>query len=273
MKLWFVACLGLVFAISSGTAWSYQPNGGAVPKARPLPPALASVPNGPDTVEVDLQIWQVFGDEQRALKEAGFREVGGLLRLGGGDERKHNGVPNTVDRQLQLLRPHAERLTGVMSPGIKLRLGRVAGLQMGLGVTNNQLSYLVRTGEKTFELQHLSADAQNTLGLKIDLTPRAVPSDPELINIAPLKISFTTVDGREPIPGVDLEIGKPVISTRTLETSFTLVDGGDAIGIVLPGPEGRQPILFLTVHRVAAAQPSAATRGLATPGSFAKGLK
>jgi hypothetical protein len=122
-------------------------------------------------------------------------------------------------------------------------------------------------------LQHLSADAQNTLGLKVDLTPRAVPSDPELINIAPLKISFTTVDGREPIPGVDLEIGKPVISTRTLETSFTLVDGGDAIGIVLPGPEGRQPILFLTVHRVAAAQPSAATRGLATPGSFAKGLK
>ncbi len=273
MKLWHIACLGLVFAISPSTARSDQQKEGAASKARPIPPAPTGVPDGPDTVEVDLQIWQVFGDEQRALKEAGFREVGGLLRLGGGDERKHNGIPNTVDRQLQLLRPHAERLTGVMSPGMKLRLGRVAGLQMGLGVTDNQLSYLVRTGEKTFELQHLSADTQNTLGLKIDLTPRAVPSDRELINIAPLKISFTTVDGREPIPGVDLEIGKPVISTRTLETSFTLVDGGDAIGIVLPGPEGRQPILFLTVHRVAAAQPSEAIRGLATPGSFAKGLK
>ncbi len=272
MKLPFIACLGLILAIPSSNAWSDPPKDGAVTKARPAPPASGLVHDGPDTVEIELQIWQVFGDEQRALKEAGFREVGGLLRLGGGDEKQVNGIPNTVERQLQLLRPHADRLTGATGPRIRVPFGRVAGLRMGLGVANNQLSYLVATGEKTFELRHLTTDAQNSLGIQIDLTPRPVPNELKLINIAPLKISFTTVDAREPIPGVDLEIGKPIISTRTLETSFTLVDGGDAIGIVLPGPEGRQPILFITVHRVSA-QPGEARFGLATPGPSPKGPK
>jgi hypothetical protein len=84
----------------------------------------------------------------------------------------------------------------------------------------------------------------------MDLTPRAVPSEPRLINLSPLKISITTLDGREPVPGVDLEIGKPFVSTRTLETSLTLFDGPDATGIVLPGPEGRQPVLLITAQRV-----------------------
>jgi hypothetical protein len=250
MKLRFVACLTLACGLSLNTALSDQPKNSAMPKAQVAPRSTSGPLDCPDTVQVDLQIWQIFGDEHRALKEAGFRESGGLLRSGGGDERKHGGVINTVEHQLTLLAKQAERLTGVRGPGLRVRLGRVTGVKMGFGVTVGQSSYLVRTGEKSFELQDLPADTRNALGLTIDLTPRAVPSDPELINISPLKISFTTIDRREPIPGVDLEIGKPIISTRTLETSFTLVDGGDAIGIVLPGPEGRQPVLFITVHRV-----------------------
>jgi hypothetical protein len=254
MKLRFAICLALAYGLSLNTARCDQPKTPTMPKAAPAPASTGSSQDGPDTVEVNLQIWQVFGDERRALKEAGFRQSGGLLRLGGGDERKHNGVPYTVERQLQLLGKSAEILTGVTGPSLRVPLGRVTGLKMGLGVNVNQLCYLVRTGEKTFELEQLPADVRNALGLTIDLTPRAVPSDAGLINISPLKITFTTVDAREPIPGVDLEIGKPIISTRALETSFTLVDGGDAIGIVMPGPEGRQPILFITVHRVATAR-------------------
>ncbi len=73
MKLPFIACLGLILAIPSSNAWSDPPKDGAVTKARPAPPASGLVHDGPDTVEIELQIWQVFGDEQRALKEAGFR--------------------------------------------------------------------------------------------------------------------------------------------------------------------------------------------------------
>jgi len=48
---------------------------------------------------------------------------------------------------------------------------------------------------------------------------------------------MTTLDGREPIAGVDLDIGKPIVSTRTLETSMTVVNGADPSGIVLPAPD------------------------------------
>jgi type II secretory pathway component GspD/PulD (secretin) len=198
-----------------------------------------------------LEIWEVHGDEPRALKDSGFRQVGGLLRAGG-DGTKRGGQATSTKDLLQVLSRHAQ-LTGVTGPKLTTRLGHRTGLKMGLGVTNFQLHYMVRTGEKTFELQSLPAEDRNSLGLEIDLTPQAVPNDPELFTISPLKVTFATVDGHEPVPGVELEIGKPIISTRKLETSLTVEDG-DAVAIMLPGPEGRQPILFVTVHRVGKTQ-------------------
>jgi hypothetical protein len=245
MKLRFVACLTLFCSLSCGYARSAQPDSQQKAKPRPAPPAVAAA-DGPDTVEVDLEIWEVHGDEPRALKDSGFRQVGGLLRVGG-DGTKRGGQAASAKDLLQVLSRHAQ-LTGVTGPKLTTRLGHRTGLKMGLGVTNFQLHYMVRTGEKTFELQSLPAGDRNSLGLEIDLTPRAVPNDPELITLSPLKVTFATVDGHEPVPGVELEIGKPIISTRKLETSLTVEDG-DGVAIMLPGPEGRQPILFVTVHR------------------------
>jgi hypothetical protein len=267
MKLRFVACLTLLCGLSSGYARCGQSD--VQEKAKRTAPPVRSHEDS-DSVAIQLEIWEVHGDEARALKDSGFRQLGGLLRAGG-NSRERNGQANTVKELLDVLSRHAQ-LTGVIGPKLTTRLGRTTGVRMGFGVTSTHLHYMVRTGEKTFELQSLPAEALNSLGLTIDLTPQAVPNDPELITISPLKITFGTVDGHEPVPGVELEIGKPIISTRKLETSLTVAEG-DAVAVVLPGPEGRQPILFLTVHRVAAAQPSEASRGLATPGSFAKGLK
>jgi hypothetical protein len=247
MKLRFVACLTLVYSLSCGSARSAQPDSQEKGKPRPVPPAVAAA-DGPDTVEINLEIWEVHGDESRALRDSGFRELGGLLRVGG-NGTKQGGQAHTAKELLEGLSRHAQ-LTGVTGPKLTTRLGRTTGLKMGFGVTSTQaqLHYMVRTSEKTFELQSLPSEDRNSLGLTIDLTPQAVPNDPELITLSPLKVTFATVDGHEPVPGVELEIGKPVISTRKLETSVTVEDG-DAVAIVLPGPEGRQPILFVTVRR------------------------
>jgi len=258
MKLRYVACLTLLCGFSSGYARSDQSDIQETAKAQPVPPAVESQDSS-DTVAVYLEIWEVHGDEPRALKDpgSGFRQVGGLLRTGGADVKKRTGHASTAEDLLKVLGRHAQ-LTGVTCPKLRTRFGQTTGIKMGFGVTTTQLHYMVRTGEKTFELQCLPANDLNSLGLTIDLTPQAVPDDPELITVSPLKITFTTVDGHEPVPGVDLEIGKPIISTRKLETSITVADG-DAMGIVLPGPEGRQPILLITVHRGGKPQSSGAS--------------
>jgi type II secretory pathway component GspD/PulD (secretin) len=250
MKLRVVACLTLLCGFSSGFARSGPSDIQKKTKGGRTAPVARSQ-EGSDSVAIDLEIWEVHGDEARALQDGGFRQFGGLLRAGG-EGTKGGRKPKTAQELLQALHEHAQ-LTGVLVPKLTTRLGRTAGLKMGLRVTTTQLHYMVRTGEKSFELQSLPSEAVNTLGLTVDLTPRAVPNDPGLITISPLKVTFGTVDGHEPVPGVELEIGKPIISTRKLETSVTL-ELGDAIGIVLPGPEGRQPILLVTVHRAGKTQ-------------------
>jgi hypothetical protein len=97
-------------------------------------------------------------------------------------------------------------------------------------------------------LKESVADAR--LGIRIQLTVRPVAGQDDKLSVSPIKISMTTLDGREPIEGVDLDIGKPIVSTRTLETSMTVVNGAEPSGIVLPAPAGRQPVLFVSVQRV-----------------------
>jgi len=97
----------------------------------------------------------------------------------------------------------------------------------------------------------------------------AVVENSEQIEISPLKVSTTTIDGRQPILGIDLDVGKPIISTRKLETSIRVTDGGETSGIVLPGPPGRHAILFLSVRRLAKEEQQTITNPVVEPNSSA----
>src|SRR5262249_40830047 len=117
----------------------------------------------------------------------------------------------TLDQQLEMLRKHAD-LEVLSRPQIRTVMGQPASIQIGSAAS--KVSYFVRTGEKTFELKEATFDAP--LGISFDVTPRAVEGDPDRIEISPLKICTTTLDGREPVAGVDLQIGKPIVSVRKL---------------------------------------------------------
>jgi hypothetical protein len=204
-----------------------------------------------DRVVIEARIIELRGDVQRALKEAGFRQWGGMMRSGGSDAAKSARRTKSAAQQIELLEKYAE-VTLLSVPKITSHLGQSTNIRVYTSSTTNHLPYFVRTGETTFELKY---SEPSPLGIMMDLTARSAPNERDLINIAPLKISITTLDGREPVPGVDLEIGKPFVSTRTLETSLSLFDGLDATGIVLPGPEGRQPVLLITAQRMREPRP------------------
>ncbi|HEY3969745.1 MAG TPA: hypothetical protein VGM05_34695 [Planctomycetaceae bacterium] len=198
-----------------------------------------------DQILMNLLIVELRGNVQRALKEADFHEAPGGHRYTSATGRSSGAGSDWQSMQLNSMKAYAE--VDVLSrPQVRSLLGQSAEIQVSGGVP--EIAYLVRTGKKTFELKE--AVAQPKLGIAIHLTAQAVAEDSDQIEISPLTIATTTFDGREPIPGFDLDVGKPIISTRKLETSITLTDGGETSGIMLPGPTGRQPILFISVRRV-----------------------
>jgi hypothetical protein len=217
--------------------------------ARPIPPASAA-PADPkaerDLVEVRMWLVELRGDAKRALKEAGFSALG---RAEG--KRLDTELIEFGPGRLELLKQNADSLDVLSAPTIRMVVGQTSSIEVSSG--DLQLPYFVRTGEKTFALTYSTADTR--LGIRIQLGVRPVRGQDDKLSVSPIKISMTTLDGREPVDGVDLDIGKPIFSTRTLETSMTVVNGAEPSGIVLPAPAGRQPVLFFSVQRVREPRP------------------
>jgi hypothetical protein len=248
MKWRRFVCAGILFWAWLGNADGLRPNDSdRSPKAPPPASVSRAQPEvEANLVQVRLLLIELRGDAKRALKEAGFSAVG---RSEG--RRRDTELIETGPGNLDSLKQNADSLDVLSAPRITTDLGQASSIEISTGPL--KLPYFVRTGEKTFELKESAADAQ--LGIRIQLTVRPVAGQDDKLSVSPIKISMTTLDGREPIAGVDLDIGKPIVSTRTLETSMTVVNGAEPSGIVLPAPAGRQPVLFVSVQRVREPRP------------------
>jgi hypothetical protein len=220
-----------------------------VPSAT-APPAASVTPPDPKAesalVQVQFLLIELRGDTQRALKEAGFINGRSMSHLRDSGEL-HEVGPSI----LESLKQHADSLDVLSRPEISTVMGQTSTIFISAAPT--PIPYLVRTGEKTFEMRE--ATPGSPLGIKIQFTVQPLPADLDQLSVSPMKISTTTIDGREPIAYVDLDIGKPIVSTRTLETSITLVNGAELSGVVLPAPAGRQPVLFVRAQRVREPRP------------------
>lgn len=115
-----------------------------------------------------------------------------------------------------------------------------------LAVNNKKsFDYLVRDSDKRFRAEKTPV---YELGLRVECTVRSVAAEPNVIELAHLKISQTTLDGREPIAGLDLDVGKPIISKRSVETSAHCVLGQTRCVPIATTP-GRQALLLVRVSR------------------------
>jgi hypothetical protein len=231
-----------------GNVGGLRPNESDRPPKAPPPASVSRADRKIEPALVQVRLWlvELRGDAKRALKEAGFSAVG---RSEG--RRRDTELIETGPGILDLLKQNADALDVLGAPTITADSGRASSIEVSTSPV--QIPYFVRTGQKTFELKESAADAQ--LGIRIQLTVRPVAGQDDKLSVSPIKISMTTLDGREPIAGVDLDIGKPIVSTRTLETSMTVVNGAEPSGIVLPAPAGRQPVLFVSVQRVRQPRP------------------
>lgn len=230
-----------------------------------LPPAVPMTEPYSDHVLIHSMLIELQGDVQQAFEDFGSltgstgwmkgRWLKGLYDSGrarwwgtNADEgQKHTVVElGALYENLKVglrLFEKPVRVEVLSRPQVRTLLDHSATIQVGQHVAT---AYFIQTGPNTFEQREAP---KSPVGVVIEFLPKAVPENPELIEIAPLKISTTTIDGREPLPGVRLDVGKPIIVTRSLDVSLT-VGSGEPNAILMPGPPGKQAVLLFVARRI-----------------------
>lgn len=96
------------------------------------------------------------------------------------------------------------------------------GQEVGMHVRANEpVEYLDRREDGLFELKTLDTEESNRLGIATSLTVRrSMQRSTEPVLEIDMTLSYRWIGGRERIEGVDLNIGKPVLSTKTLDCFF-----------------------------------------------------
>ena len=101
--------------------------------------------------------------------------------------------------------------------------------------------YLEALGHGKFEAKRSPPSA---LGMKFRLGVQPVEGDENSVELAPLEIQSTTLDGREPVEGLDLDVGKPIIATRSLKTTARVKLGAVRIIAIPSGPKTEAAIML-----------------------------
>jgi len=133
-------------------------------------------------------------------------------------------------------------ITVLAAPKVALIPERPATVQFG---TEQIFTYLQPLGDGKFERKHT---ARKELGLTINLAVQPAGDD-GFVDVSPLEIQVSALDGREPVVGLeDLEVGEPIISKRSLTTTARMRLGDTRVIAIPSGPQ-TQAILVLRVKR------------------------
>jgi hypothetical protein len=153
-------------------------------------------------------------------------------------------------------------------PGVTVlaapKLAVVAGQSGVIQIQTQQIfTYLQPLGDGKFQAKHTDP---TELGMKFVLGVQPVEGDKRSVEVSPLEIQLAVLDGREPVEGLDLDVGKPIIATRSLKTTAKM-KLGDTRMIPIPSGPKTQAALLLRIRRVdSSLQEVAPPRAATIPG-------
>jgi hypothetical protein len=129
----------------------------------------------------------------------------------------------------------------VAAPRLRVAVGQDAQMTIG-----QPISYLEKRDDGCLELRQEPGQVEGVnLSLKVE---RAAEKE---IRFQPIELKFSRVAGRQPVPDVPLDVGRPIIDSRETSLGCTL-DRGNVAVIPLPQNDEDAPILvFLTAEVVA----------------------
>jgi hypothetical protein len=152
-------------------------------------------------------------------------------------------------------------------PGVTVlaapKLAVVAGRSGVIHIQTQQIfSYLEPLGDGEFKAKHTDP---TELGMKFVLGVQPIESDERSVELSPLEIQLAVLDGREPVDGLDLDVGKPIVATRSLKTTAKIKLGVTRMIPIPSGPK-TQAALLLRINRIDPADlPPAPPRSATTP--------
>lgn len=114
------------------------------------------------------------------------------------------------------------RVNAVACPTVLTLAGQFADMKMG---GNEVFQYMQPTDDGRYELKLLEVPVGFSIRYKVQ------PGEDGRIKLDPFVISISAVKEREPIEGVKLNVGKPMVSKVTSELSLTF-QSGRAYGVM-----------------------------------------
>jgi hypothetical protein len=113
--------------------------------------------------------------------------------------------------------------------------------------SDRDLEYFEKAKDGRFDLRKIREETGFKIGMCVEKGKN------ESIRLSDFSVSLKTVESREPVPGVNLPVGKPIYRTREIKTDI-LLSPGKNYGILFHPGEG-QGILLLRLRATYAPPP------------------
>lgn len=120
--------------------------------------------------------------------------------------------------------PSSAASHALVVPRISVLDGEIANITMQ---SDQEIEYFEQSSPDTFKLRKL----KEPTGLRIVLRPERERED--RIRLSELTLSIRVVEKREPIPGVTLQVGRPILQTREYRAAPIRVRPAKDYGILL----------------------------------------
>lgn len=180
-------------------------------------PAIASGPDRSQQYQIEIKLYQVFtnvtGDGLTSQTLPGVNGSYQVLHESlDGVKLAMEGGSLTWDGKEA---PDDPRIKQVSAP----RIVTPEGMQATIVMQNEEeLQYFERKDNGLFELKTHESKG-GPIGVQIELTPRPVEQDPARLDCG-FAFRYTWVKDREPIEGVALSVGKPIVESAASEGSI-----------------------------------------------------
>ncbi len=211
---------------------------------------------------IEMRILEERSAEETALRNKGRRSTRSRTGNAAGAY-----VPNTIRaaptakpaRMAPPARPAEARAPeepdlwddSLNDPGVSVLAAPVVSVVAGVPAmvqvkSEAVLTYLEPLGNGKFEAKETRP---RELGMEIELAIQPIAGNDQYVDVSPLQFRISTLDGREPVDGLNLEAGKPIIAKRSLNTTARL-KLGIARRIAIPSGPKAEAALLLRVTRM-----------------------
>jgi hypothetical protein len=192
----------------------------------------------------------ILGDSVEVAKDASCYGPNVEIRAGGKSVVRANGEKLDIDA----VEGASRGLDVLAAPRVTVVAGQEAAIRIGTTGPH----YFVPAQEGTYRHMRVEEDIGTDLKVIVD----TVPGDPGRAALS-LDFSLREIVGREPLPGVDLDVGPPIVRSREMKTTVTTRLGewlclGTGTASDGQGPTPRHGPLFILVRVVQEKAPAAA---------------